>query len=417
MKREDAIAKGIEMHDIKHSMKRRLCWHDYNRKGVYMLTLVVEGRAALLGRLLGRSDAPAGSCDAPRVECSELGMAILRDEIGKINHFYPQVVVWKVCIMPDHIHMIVRVKEDLPPKQHLGQVVAGFKGGCSKAAMRILGRSQSGRSGNGNGGPAAGVGFGSGNNGSPAAGVGFGSGNGNGGPAAGVGVTVPPPSGGVKVIPLFEPGYNDKILLNEGQLDRWKAYLDDNPRRLMVKRQNPALFTVLHGLKVAGHECQAVGNRFLLDIPDKMAVVVHRRYSEEYNARLREEWLACGERGGVLVSAAIAPKEKAVMREAMDRGYRIILLRENGFPTLYKPSGESFDACSEGRLLQISPWDYHMAKKAITRNQCLELNDMAECIANNRMATAVFRTSMSTDCQPVSRPNKTQIAGRPGTEQ
>ena len=180
---------------------------------------------------------------------------------------------------------------------------------------------------------------------------------------------------------LFEEGYNDKILLHEGQLDNWKAYLDDNPRRLLLKRRNPQLFTVRYGMEVADHRCQIVGNRFLLGIPDKMAVIVHRRYTDTENARLREEWLACGERGGVLVSAAIAQKEKEVLREAMNRGYRIILLRENGFPKFYKPSGEAFDACSEGLLLQISPWEYHMERKTITRAQCLELNAMAESIA------------------------------------
>ena len=97
-------------------------------------------------------------------------------------------------------------------------------------------------------------------------------------------------------------------------------------------------------MEVAGEQCQVVGNRFLLNIPDKVAVIVHRRYTDEENARLREEWLSCGERGGVLVSAAVSPKEKEVLREAMNRGYNIILLRENGFPKLYKPSGEAFDA-------------------------------------------------------------------------
>ena len=135
---------------------------------------------------------------------------------------------------------------------------------------------------------------------------------------------------------------------------------------------------------VKDENIEMVQFRFLLDIPDKVAVVVHRRYSEEDLRRLREEWLACGERGGVLVSAAISTKEKEVLREAMNRGYRIVLLRENGFPRLYKPCGESFYACSEGLLLQISPWDYHMEKKTITREQCLELNEMAERIAEWR---------------------------------
>ena len=69
------------------------------------------------------------------------------------------------------------------------------------------------------------------------------------------------------------------------------------------------------------------------------------------------------------------------MREAMNRGYNIILLRENGFPKLYKPTGEAFNACTQGRLLQISPWDYHMERRTISREECLQLNSMAEIIA------------------------------------
>ena len=370
MDRDEAIARGLRVHETQHSMKRRSPWHDYHGRGTYMLTLVVEGRMPLLGKLWGRVDARPGDGDAPKVMLSELGIAITKEEIPKIHKYYPQVEVWRVCIMPDHIHLIVRVKEDLRGGQasalvgganlasagganqaqtgeneagsigmtakrekemgSLGMVIKGFKMGCNKAYWRIYGMNTAPRKG------------------------------------------------------LFELGYNDKVLLHERQLEGWKKYLDDNPRRLMVKRMNPGLFTVMQNKEVAGRRCQMVGNCFLLDIPDKVAVVVHRRYSEGDLRRLREEWLACGERGGVLVSAAISTKEKEVLREAMNRGYRIVLLRENGFPRLYKPCGESFYACSEGLLLQISPWDYHMEKKTITREQCLELNEMAERIAEGR---------------------------------
>ena len=78
-----------------------------------MLTLVVEGRMPLLGKLWGRVDARPGDGDAPKVMLSELGIAIAKEEIPKIHKYYPQVEVWRVCIMPDHIHLIVRVKEDL----------------------------------------------------------------------------------------------------------------------------------------------------------------------------------------------------------------------------------------------------------------------------------------------------------------
>ncbi|MBR3089822.1 MAG: transposase [Prevotella sp.] len=323
MTREEAIAAGMEVHEIQHSMKRRTPWHDYSRKGTYMLTLVVRERRALLGTLCGSLVGEKG----PYVEHSALGNAIAQEEQKKIHRFYPQLEVWKLCIMPDHLHMIVRVNENMENGKHLGKVVAGFKSGCNNAYWKLFYMNE------------------------------------------------PPRQG------LFETGYCDKILMNDGQMDKWTRYLDDNPRRLMMKRQNPDLFTILTGMEVAGEKCQVVGNRFLLNIPDKVAVIVHRRYTNEENARLREEWLACGERGGVLVSAAISPKEKEVLREAMNRGYNIILLRENGFPKLYKPSGEAFDACAGGSLLQISPWEFHYEKKVITREQCLHLNAMAERIA------------------------------------
>lgn len=341
MTREETIAAGMEVHEIQHSMKRRTPWHDYSRKGTYMLTLVVRERAALFGRLKGSLIGDV----AAYVEYSNLGTAIAQKEIQKIHHYYPQLDVWKLCIMPDHLHMIVRVNEDMGEGKHLGYVVRGFKAGCTKAWWRLTGVETPG--------------------------------------TVVDEATVPEVSTSTERQSLFEDGYCDKILMHEGQLDNWKHYLDDNPRRLMLKRQNPELFTVLTGMKVAGEQCQVVGNRFLLDIPDKMAVIVHRRYTDEENARLREEWLACGERGGVLVSAAISPKEKEVLREAMNRGYNIILLKENGFPKLYKPAGEAFDACASGLLLQISPWEFHMEKKVITRAQCLHLNAMAERIAGN----------------------------------
>ena len=67
MDRDEAIARGLEIHETKHSMKRRSPWHDYHEKGTYMLTLVVEGRMPLLGRLEGRVNARPGDGDAPKV--------------------------------------------------------------------------------------------------------------------------------------------------------------------------------------------------------------------------------------------------------------------------------------------------------------------------------------------------------------
>ena len=76
MTREEAIAAGVEVYDTQHSMKRRTPWHDYSRKGTYMLTLVVRERMPLLGTLSGclEGDIP------PYVVLSALGNAIAQEE-------------------------------------------------------------------------------------------------------------------------------------------------------------------------------------------------------------------------------------------------------------------------------------------------------------------------------------------------
>ena len=238
--------------------------------------------------------------------------------------------------------MIVRVTEKLPDGIHLGDVVGGFKAGCTQAWRRINATT----------------------------------------PAGSQIATTPAGSPAGKLPSLFESGYNDLILLEDGQLENWKHYLDDNPRRLAIKRLHPDFFTTLNYVDIAEWHCQIVGNKFLLDIPQKVAVIVHSGYTNEEFADYSKKWLACGEAGGILVSAAIATREKEVMREAMNRGYRLILVRENGFPPLYKPSGESFDTCSNGYLLQVCPWEYHMERRTISREQCLMLNRLVEDIVN-----------------------------------
>ena len=377
--KEEALAAGVKIAETKHHMKRRRPWHNYRHKGTYMLTIAVEGRLPLLGKLKMEPSSLESSADgiSASVELTPLGKVIRDEEVQKISACFKMVEVWKLCIMPDHIHMILRVTEDLPEGKHLGQIVAGFKGGCSRAWRRLSeipaadapGREATAADAPGREAIAADA---SGREASPAATL----------PAAFA--PLPAASAAGKKPSLFESGYNDQILLNDGQLDNWKHYLDDNPRRLAIKRLHPDYFTVTHHADIAEWHCQIVGNRFLLDIPDKVAVIVHRGYSDAEFADYKQKWLACGEAGGVLVSASIATREKEVMREAMNRGYRLILVRENGFPPMYKPAGESFDACSDGRLLQVSPWPYHMERRTISREQCLILNRLVMAIVEGR---------------------------------
>ena len=65
-----------------HSMKRRCACHNDRQKGMYMFTLVMDGRAPLLGELQGYADAPPNTADAPHVRWSELGKTIAEDEVA-----------------------------------------------------------------------------------------------------------------------------------------------------------------------------------------------------------------------------------------------------------------------------------------------------------------------------------------------
>ena len=182
---------------------------------------------------------------------------------------------------------------------------------------------------------------------------------------------------------LFAKGFNDQILLREGQLERWLNYLKDNPRRLLMKRENPDLFRVQRGLVFAGISFSAIGNRFLLQRPLKLQVQCSRSISEEELKVRIKECLWAARQGAVLVSPAISMGEKAIMRVAFEKGLPLIYLQENGFTDLAKPGGMRMDACARGQLLILAPWEHHNERILIKRGQCLELNEMARAICED----------------------------------
>lgn len=172
---------------------RRMYGHNYAVPGTYEVTIVVTNRRPVFGEIVG-STRTGG--ETPHLKPSALGLAVLNNEIPKIHHYYPMVDVWQVCLMPDHLHLIVRINEPLPVGKHPGIIIGAFKGGVSRAWWQILE------------------------------------------------TTVPEASASETPLrePLFEPNYNDHILMRNGQLENWKHYLRDNPRRLMMRIEYPDLF-------------------------------------------------------------------------------------------------------------------------------------------------------------------------------
>ena len=305
----------------KPSMKRRMPGHDYHGVAIYMVTLCIEGRRPLLGTLCPPDDHHV----APWINLSPLGQQVKQAWLN-IPKFHPEVKLLAFQPMPDHIHGIIHVTR--PMNCHLGRVILGFKKGCYNALH-------------------------------------------------------PTAQPGEKLDSLWEEGYNDRILHGAGQLKRWYNYLDNNPHRLWTKRNAPAFFTTHTNITIGDTPVTTMGNRFLLDFPDKVNVKCSRSLTQDQIQAECQRYLTLASRGAVLVSPCISPGEKEVMGFAFQAGFPIIILIENGFAPMQKPSGRQFDACAQGRLLIIAPWPHHNERRRITRDQCNFLNNLAHLISNN----------------------------------
>ena len=173
------------------------------------------------------------------------------------------------------------------------------------------------------------------------------------------------------------------ILRSYDELPVWQNYLHDNPRRLLLKRARPEWLRPFFGLQIGSHSYSGIGNRLLLTASKRKAVLVSRRLNEEMIDEETARYLEMAKQGTVLVSAAISPGEKRVMRIAFDAGLPIIVIMQNGFTPLSKPKGRQFDACARGALLMLSPWEHHNEKQMITSAQCRQMNLMALEICEN----------------------------------
>ena len=322
-------------------MLRRRVGHDYTGRQIYMLTMVTEGRRPLFGTVEGRSDVPAGNAGEPHVVLSELGQRV-SDEWWGIPHYYPQIEIIALQMMPDHLHGILFVREKM--ERDLSRVIRGFKTGCNRHYRElfpsVVTQSQQTRL-----------------------------------QQTGLQIRDDRQHG-----LLFARGFNDKILEQEGQLNRWLHYLKDNPRRLLMKREHPGLFRVQRNLTVGSQTFSALGNSLLLSRPERVQVQCSRRMTNEEIEAKTEEMLALANKGAVLVSPAISRGEKHIMRAAFEKGFPVIILQENGFTDLAKPGGQRMEACSRGQLLLLAPWQHHNERLTISRSQCLTLNSLAKLI-------------------------------------
>ena len=354
--------QGRLMRELKPHMGRRLPDFDYSQRRIYEITIVLEDRRPILGRLVKRGEGDWA------VEPTEIGGIVLACW-REIAVRWPQVELIEDQLMPEHFHGVLFVKEQLPKGKSLGNIIGSFKSRSTSEVGKYL----AARGGEPN-------------------------------PARGEGPNRGPGSARGRVRPRFwADGYVDTILFGKGQLARMIHYLRDNPRRLGVKREHPELFKVTRELKIEGiGRFSAIGNHFLLMRSAFHQIQVSRRYfayardargnllkdappavaTREFEEKLAAA-LAAGKGGAVLVSPCISQGEREIARRAFAAGYRVITLANKGFSPLYKPGGKLFESCAAGNLLMLAPvgWPYQPAEKPMTRIDALVLNRIAQLIA------------------------------------
>ena len=85
----------------------RLREFDYSSNGAYFVTVCTDNRRSILSRIVVGRDAFI----PPHVELTDIGY-VVEKYIGNINIGYENITVEKYVIMPNHIHLLIRIHDN-----------------------------------------------------------------------------------------------------------------------------------------------------------------------------------------------------------------------------------------------------------------------------------------------------------------
>lgn len=350
-----------------HRMGKRCQKKDYRLPGAYHITInVAERQWHPLGRVVGNLDKPDGDANAPRVELTAIGKMVEEELTKSITTHYPMIEVQDYVVMPEHLHFILVVHNSIFSRNgretHLGQVIAGFKKGCNRRYWEMTGMTANGQQGvtaNKQQGKSA---------------------------DARAESTSPlrhavhphgfkvPSSGTTNRPPLFAYGYVDVMPLQPGQLETQRHYIHNNPRSRLMRTSNrnlqspqrggigtalklPALKGYLQrecGTPLIDEDkweniqnrllindgmvtCDSYGNRQLLQCR-MLPVVCHRKDKASFTLQ-KQRCLTAASEGAILVSARIAKGEQEIIDTAIQQGFPVITIEDNGLPDPLPPLG------------------------------------------------------------------------------
>ncbi len=162
----------------------RAIWHDYTSRCFYLITFNKSDKAPNFSRISGYYENKQLFVSN---NLNDVG-SFIRNEILNLPNHFPHVEICNYCVMPDHVHIVLFVKEQTDI--HLGKIVRKLKSSCSMAFKAAYPNSEI----------------------------------------------------AINNLSLFHNGFNDKIVTKNGQLSAFKRYVRDNPRRFYIKANHGDFF-------------------------------------------------------------------------------------------------------------------------------------------------------------------------------
>ena len=341
--------------------------HDYYGRGTYLITLVVSGRTHLLSNFVTdfgheASHNPVAVLGHETLSLTPLGKEIQQawQQTPVIQATHGNRVAVHACVcMPDHFHGVIEVLE--PMTWNLGDIIQAFKAFCTSRWQQLQGLPPS--------------------TSRPISVATIG----NNAPAWLLQKIRDHPDEGSLIRnlskkqrqeyyalvsrqqqPLFDDNYDDTICLDNRHREAMIAYVNDNPRRALLRRRFPNVMQRCLHVTIGQRDYGAFGNLFLLGWARKMQVQCHRRHpvsrlpyetTDDY-ARQHAEWESALLNGQtVLVTPGISRGELMMKKECLEKGYPLIHLQKEPIGPYWKPERRRFEACLRGHLLILAPWN------------------------------------------------------------
>ena len=186
---------------------------------------------------------------------------------------------------------------------------------------------------------------------------------------------------------IFDPSWHDWIVKRRGQLATFSRYIRENAYRAWLRAAHADYFGRVSRVSFLAREWFAYGNLALLESPVLRGFKGHRSTAEG-----SPEWLAMLDEaarigpGGAGISTFMSPLEKAVGNVIAKTGGGLIVLSPEGFGPRWHPVREKERFCAAGRMLFLSLYgaETRQPTNAELYKRCHEMVDLVASMRSEK---------------------------------